>query len=60
MPIKQYKMEFRTLENSIPEMTRYLGRGMSVLDIGCGAGSITRGVAEYVDPGKTVGLDPTR
>lgn len=58
MPIKQYRMEYRTLENSIPEITRYLGRGMEVLDVGCGRGSITCGVAEYVYPGRTVGLDP--
>ncbi|MBN1685732.1 MAG: methyltransferase domain-containing protein [Spirochaetales bacterium] len=58
MPIKQFRMEYRTLDNSIPEITRYLGRGMRALDIGCGRGSITCCVGEYVYPGKTIGLDP--
>jgi len=58
MPAKKYIQKFRTLDNSIPEIKRYLGRGMDVLDVGCGRGEITCGVAEYVDPGKTTGLDP--
>ena len=31
--------------------------GLRVLDVGCGPGSITRGLAEIVAPGEVVGLD---
>jgi ubiquinone/menaquinone biosynthesis C-methylase UbiE len=31
--------------------------GMNVLDVGCGPGSITRGLAELVAPGSVVGID---
>jgi SAM-dependent methyltransferase len=34
-----------------------LHSGMRVLDVGCGPGSITRGLAEIVGPGEAVGLD---
>ena len=51
--------KFRTLDNDIPELKRYLSRGMKVLDVGCGRGStITYGVAEYVSPGEVIGIDP--
>jgi ubiquinone/menaquinone biosynthesis C-methylase UbiE len=48
----------RTLDNEIPELIHFLKPGMDVLDIGCGFGTITLGVAEVVKPGKVVGLDP--
>ena len=35
----------------------YLHSGMTVLDCGCGPGSITVGLAEVVAPGSVVGLD---
>jgi len=35
----------------------YLEPGLSVLDCGCGPGSITFGIAETVYPGNTVGID---
>jgi SAM-dependent methyltransferase len=35
----------------------YLSAGVSVLDCGCGPGSITVGIAERVSPGKVVGVD---
>ena len=35
----------------------HLGRGMRVLDVGCGPGTITVGLAEAVAPGRVVGLD---
>lgn len=35
-----------------------LARGMSVLDVGCGTGAITKGIAEAVGPnGTVVGVD---
>ena len=57
MPSKLFRMESRTLDNSIPELKRYLGRGMKVLDIGCGRGEITISAADYVYPGKITGID---
>src|SRR5919199_2263091 len=35
----------------------HLRRGMRVLDVGCGPGTITVGLAETVAPGRVVGLD---
>jgi ubiquinone/menaquinone biosynthesis C-methylase UbiE len=35
----------------------YLHSGMRVLDVGCGPGSITLGLAEAVAPGEVVGVD---
>ncbi|MGH7166540.1 MAG: methyltransferase domain-containing protein [Nitrospiraceae bacterium] len=35
----------------------YLRKGMSLLDCGCGPGTITLGLAEAVSPGHVVGLD---
>ena len=36
---------------------RHLKPGMSVLDCGCGPGTITQGIAQIVAPGKVVGCD---
>lgn len=36
---------------------QYLGSGSSILDCGCGPGSITIGIAERVYPGSIVGVD---
>ncbi len=36
---------------------RHLEPGMSVLDCGCGPGTITQGIAEIVAPGRVVGCD---
>jgi len=36
---------------------RFLRPGMRVLDLGCGPGSITLGLAETVAPGEVVGID---
>src|SRR5215813_1930647 len=35
----------------------YLKQGLSVLDCGCGVGSITLDLAELVSPGKVIGVD---
>ena len=37
--------------------TAHLKPGMSVLDCGCGPGTITQGIAQIVAPGKVVGCD---
>ena len=49
----------RTLERDIPELKEFLRPGMTVLDVGCGPGTITVDVAAAVSPGKVVGLDPS-
>ena len=48
----------RTLDEDIPELKQYLKPGAKVLDVGCGFGTITLGVADIVDPGEVVGVDP--
>lgn len=48
----------RTLEASHPRLARLLEKGMAVLDVGCGTGAITRGIASVVGPqGRVVGID---
>ncbi len=47
----------RTLDNDVPELTPFLKPGMNVLDVGCGTGTITLGIAEAVNPGEVVGID---
>jgi SAM-dependent methyltransferase len=37
--------------------TRHLRRGMRVLDVGCGPGSITAGLADVVAPAPVIGID---
>ncbi len=49
----------RTLDRDIPELKKYLRQGLKVLDIGCGPGTITLGVAAAVEPGQVVGIDPS-
>ena len=34
--------------------------GMRLLDVGCGPGSITAGLAKRVAPGETIGIDASR
>ena len=48
----------RTLDSEIPELKPFLTPGVNVLDVGCGRGSITLGVAVAVNPGAVVGIDP--
>ncbi|GAA1648873.1 methyltransferase domain-containing protein [Georgenia ruanii] len=47
----------RTAENSAAYLLEHLRPGMSVLDVGCGPGTITVGLADRVAPGPVVGLD---
>lgn len=51
-------LDRRTVANDHRRLTELLRPGLSVLDIGCGTGSITRGIAEAVQAGGAVlGLD---
>jgi ubiquinone/menaquinone biosynthesis C-methylase UbiE len=47
----------RTAEQYAGFLLPYLRPGMSVLDCGCGPGSITLGLAQAVQPGSVVGVD---
>jgi ubiquinone/menaquinone biosynthesis C-methylase UbiE len=48
---------WRTAENSASFLLPHLRRNMSVLDIGCGPGNITAGLARKVDHGSIIGID---
>jgi ubiquinone/menaquinone biosynthesis C-methylase UbiE len=50
-------MESRSAEANAGFFLEHLTPGMHVLDIGCGPGSITVGLAEAVAPGEVVGVD---
>lgn len=47
----------RTAEREAAFVLPHLSPGMRLLDCGCGAGSITIGLAAAVAPGETVGID---
>jgi len=48
---------WRTIANSAAYLEPHLQGGLSLLDIGCGPGTITSEFAERVAPGRVVGLD---
>lgn len=50
-------MTARTLSNSHPTLLALLDPGMSVLDVGCGPGTLTAEIARRVEPGAVVGMD---
>ncbi|TBL79830.1 methyltransferase domain-containing protein [Paenibacillus thalictri] len=51
-------LDSRSLRQSHKRLADMLVPGLSVLDIGCGTGAITRGIAEAVNPGgNVVGMD---
>jgi ubiquinone/menaquinone biosynthesis C-methylase UbiE len=47
----------RTVENSAAYLIPHLVSGVSVLDVGCGPGTITLEIGERVAPGRVVGID---
>ncbi|HSG78170.1 MAG TPA: methyltransferase domain-containing protein [Acidimicrobiia bacterium] len=47
----------RTVETSAAYLLALLQPGLDVLDVGCGPGSITAGLAERTAPGTTIGID---
>ena len=48
---------WRTAENSAAHLLPHLGTGQRLLDVGCGAGTITADLAVRLAPGGVVGLD---
>lgn len=48
---------WRTAENSAGYLLPHLTAGMSLLDVGCGPGTITFDLARRVAPGRVVGVD---
>jgi len=48
---------WRTAENSAAYLLSSLKPGMSLLDVGCGPGTITADLARRVDPGSVLGID---
>lgn len=50
---------WRTVENSAPHLLEHLAPGLSLLDVGCGPGTITVDLAQRVSPGDVLGLDPS-
>lgn len=47
----------RTAQNSAAYLLPHLGPGQSLLDVGCGPGTITVDLAQRVAPGRVVGMD---
>jgi len=51
-------LEARTLESSHKRLAELLTEGLNVLDVGCGTGAITYGIAKMIGPaGRVVGID---
>jgi ubiquinone/menaquinone biosynthesis C-methylase UbiE len=49
---------WRTAENSVGYLLRYLSSHHSLLDVGCGVGTITLDLAELLSEGSVTGIEP--
>lgn len=49
----------RTAENSAAYLLPHLRSGLSLLDVGCGPGTITEDLARLVAPGQVTAIEPT-
>ena len=49
--------KWRTVANSAEYLKEHLFNGAFVLDVGCGPGNLTAGIAELVRPGSVIGID---
>src|SRR3954453_791197 len=49
--------KWRTVDNSAAYLAPYLTSGTTVLDVGCGPGTITADVARRVAPARVLGID---
>ena len=56
-PVFEAEMALRTASQEAAFFLPSLRPGIRVLDLGCGPGSITLGLAEAVAPGEVVGVD---
>jgi SAM-dependent methyltransferase len=56
-PAFEAVLALRTAAQDAEFFVPHLRPGMQVLDVGCGPGSITLGLAELVAPGRVVGID---
>ena len=48
---------WRTVDNSAAYLAPHLTTGISVLDLGCGPGTITADIGRRVAPGRVLGID---
>ena len=51
------ELEDRKLSDEFPELLEHLKSGMTVLDVGCGRGTITSDVAKVIEHGRIIGVD---
>jgi 2-polyprenyl-3-methyl-5-hydroxy-6-metoxy-1,4-benzoquinol methylase len=49
--------KWRTVDNSAAYLAPHLTYGSSVLDVGCGPGTITSDIGRRVAPGRVLGID---
>lgn len=50
---------WRTADNSASYLLPYLRSGQTLLDVGCGPGTLTCDLAKRIAPGRAIGIDPS-